>query len=258
MLQDGKPVANHICILLCYRKCDLYLIKYHTDGVNKHWKRFLFSLIKHRIKGIICPSDEIGRAHALPYCVVPDYIYTGSRNSNDWKNYSERKYDFCCLGRIEPEKGVLEVAKKYKGSKYNILIAGNPRSKQLSDELIKICKDASNIDLRLGYLSDEDYNEALHDTRYAMLNYHGVYANRSSGVVFDMVFNGVPVVGRKSLALQFVCDENVGVLYDDINVFNPEKLFDSVIHNFYLENIKKYFLKHKYFKQELATFLGIN
>lgn len=256
VLQDGKPLATYLCILFFYKKCDLYLLKYSLD-INSNLKHFVYSMIKNRIKGVICPNDEIGKAYGLPYCVVPDYIYTGSGNPIDWKRYSERKYDFSCLGRIEPEKGVIEVAKKFKSSKYKILIAGNPRSQQQSDELIKICKDANNIDLRLGYLNDEDYNKALHDTRYAMLNYHGVYANRSSGVVFDMVFNGVPVIGRKSLALQFVGDENVGFLYDDINLFNPEKMFDEVIHNTYLENIKKYFLKHIEFKQKLIEFFGV-
>lgn len=37
----------------------------------------------------------------------------------------------------------------------------------------------------------------LEASKYAILNYSGEYSNRSSGVVFDTLFNGVPVIGKK-------------------------------------------------------------
>ena len=257
ILQDGKPVANHICILFCYKKCDLFLIKYHTDGVNKVWKKILFFLIKNRIKGVICPNDAIGQAHGLPYCVVPDYIYTGDSHNNNWKNFDERYYDFGCIGRIEPEKGIIDVARKFKGTQYKLLIAGNPSSQKLETEIKEICDDAPNIELRLGYLSDEDYDSALNNIKYALLNYKGVYANRSSGVVYDMLFNGIPVVGNNCGALNFVRENQVGFIYNSLSDFDPNEVMSKVQHTKYLLKIEDYCDMHKKYKKKLTTFLGL-
>lgn len=256
VLQDGKPLATYLCVLFFYKECKLYLIKYTAD-INNKLNRIIFNLIKHRIKGIICPNDAIGQAHGLPYCVVPDYIYAGNSISNNWTNYSDRKYDFCCLGRIEPEKGVVEVAEKFKNTKYKLLIAGNPNPQELACKLKTICQDAPNIELRLGYLDDNDYETALNNSKYAILNYQGVYANRSSGVVFDMLFHGVPVIGCNCGALNFVSDNQVGCLYNDLSDFSPCEVMSKELHAEYLNKIEEYCNKHIEFKKKLATFLGI-
>ncbi len=258
VIQDSKPFSNHICVLLCYRRCNLYLIKYHTDGVNTPLKKIIYSLIKHRIKGIICPNDSIGQAHQRPYCVVPDYIYYGddcqSRNTSD----TEKKYDFCCLGRIVPEKGMIDVVKKLKNTRFKLLIAGNPTPSSLADELRSLCQNSTNIDLKLGYLSDSDYENYLNDSKYAFMNYQGTYANRSSGVVFDMIFHDIPVIGTQCAGLHFVEEEKVGYLYHDLNSLDLESFFNEKTYTDYLQNIQLYRKKHQQYRKKLASFLGLS
>ncbi len=257
VLQDSKPFSNHICILLCYRSCNLYLIKYHTDGVNSPLKRVLYFFIKHRIKGVICPNDLIGEEHKRPYCVVPDYIYLGGSIKLERKLYSEKKYDFCCLGRVVPEKGILAVVKKIKNTRYKLLIAGNPTPSTLAEELTLACKDADNIDLILGYLSDSDYENYMNNTKYAVMNYQGVYANRSSGVVFDMIFHNIPVIGCQCAGLRFVEEEKVGYLYAQIDSLDLDYFLNEKTYNFYLQNIETYRNKHVQYKDKLARFIGL-
>ncbi len=257
IIQDGKPLSNHICILLCYRKCNLYLIKYNNDGIDTTLKRCIYSMIRNRIKGIICPNKAVGEAHRRPYCVVPDYIYTGINKNNKLSSLSEKKYDFCCLGRIVPEKGIVEVARKLKNTPCRLLIAGNPNPSELAEELYSVCKDAHNIDLKLGYLDEEEYEKALNSSKYAILNYQGVYANRSSGVVYDMIFHDIPVIGKRCGGLQFIEDLKMGILYDDIGTFDFELATNNETYSDCIHNINCYCAQNEQYKQILSEFIRL-
>ena len=89
------------------------------------------------------------------------------------------------------------------------------------------------------------------------MNYQGVYGNRSSGVVLDTLFNGTPVIGHRSLALQFIEKEEVGILYDDITQMDLSIVEDSQQHFFYTKHISRYLQKHKQYKDKLVRFLQL-
>ncbi len=256
-LQDGRPITNHSGIALFYHgKSKLYMIKYSTNGLNSIAGRFLWKIIKDRVDGIICPNDEVGQAFDRPYCVVPDYIYTGEDKKCPI-DYKSKKYDFCIVGRLNKDKGVVESAKRLNGTDYKVLIAGQAND-SYSEELKNVCQGCDNIDLRLGYVSDEDYIRYINESRYCILNYQGEYSNRSSGVVFDIIFRGVPVVGNSCKALQFVKNYKIGHIYDNIEELSTESLFDEEKYEEYLKNINKYRLLHREYCKKLSTFVGIN
>ena len=256
ILQDGRPVTNHSGIALFYLgKSKLYLIKYTTNGLNSSMGRFLWKMIKNRVDGIICPNDEVGKAFGRPYCVVPDYIYTGEDKKCP-VDYKSKTYDFCIVGRLNKDKGVVESARRLNGTKYKVLIAGQAND-SYSEVLKKACHGCDNIDLRLGYVSDEDYIRYINESRYCILNYQGEYSNRSSGVVFDIIFSGVPVVGNSCKALQFVKDYEIGHIYDNIDELSAEGLFDEKKYEIYLDNICKYRQLHSEYYKKLSTFVGV-
>lgn len=212
-------------------------------------------MIKNRVDGIICPNDEVGKAFGRPYCVVPDYIYTGEDKKCP-VDYKSKTYDFCIVGRLNKDKGVVESARRLNGTKYKVLIAGQAND-SYSEELKKACHGCDNIDLRLGYVSDEDYKRYINESRYCILNYQGEYSNRSSGVVFDIIFSGVPVVGNSCKALQFVKDYEIGHIYDNIDELSAEGLFDEKKYEIYLDNICKYRQLHSEYYKKLSTFVGV-
>lgn len=257
ILQQSSVVTTFLGILLFYHcKSKLYLIQYSNECFKSKIGRMLYKMIKHKINGIICPTKELGKKFGVPSCIVPDYIYIEDSNiSETYKDYDKTIYDFCILGRIAPEKGVVECAKKFVNTKYKIIIAGKPQTKELENNLKDICGNATNIKLVLDYISEKDYSNILVNSKYALLNYQKEYSDRSSGVVFDMLFNKVPVIGSTCKTLQFIQDKQLGYIYNDIKEFNPEIVMDKNLYNSYINNISSYRKEHQKYISSLITFI---
>lgn len=257
ILQSSSVITSFIGILLFYKKkSDLYLIIYTPECINSFIGRILFQLIKKKINGIICPNNEIGERFKLPYCIVPDYIYTGDSFSNNKINYNDKIYDFCIIGRIAPEKGVIECAKKFVNTQYKVLIAGKPQSNSLALELKEICKNAPNIKLHLNYIDNETYSHYLHISKYAILNYSEAYSERSSGVVFDTLFHDVPVIGNKCKTLDFITEKELGYIYKDIYTFNPNIILNEEKYKKYYTNIQKYKQENSKYIKKIIEFIN--
>lgn len=259
VIQQGTVLTSFVAIALFYhRSSNLFMIQYSNEGVRSFFKRVLYRFAKSKINGMICPSDEIGRAYGIPYCVVPDYIYTGIAENAQPCETETKKYDFCMVGRIVEEKGIAEVAEKFANTSYKIIIAGKVHPKELEEKIRTVCSGASNIELHLGYVSDEDYVNILSCSRYAILNYQGEYSKRSSGVVFDTLFAGLPVIGKKCSALQFVEDNNVGFLYSDLFDLTEDvlkKIMDVSAYNTFKGNIDTYKQNHLEYRDDLCRFV---
>lgn len=255
VLQQSSAVTSFIGIVLFYHlRSKLLMIQYSTTGINSLLKRMLYRMAKNKIDGVICPNKEVGEAYGLPYCVVPDYIYI-KKEMDCILPFSERLYDLCVVGRISPEKGVVEVAQNLKNTKYKIVIAGRPQTQELYDELIYICSNANNIELHLGYIEDKDYDYYIRQSRYSILNYTEEYSVRSSGVVFDMIFRNTPVIARRCKSLQFIEDENMGVVYDTLEAIKLDLLFNEVWYQEKLTGIVIYKQKHQKYIQLLREFI---
>lgn len=256
ILQDGRPITNHIGIALFHHKKNkLFLIKYSVSGKTNFIGKLLWSAIKHKIDGIICPNEMVGKSFGISYCVVPDYIYT-PKGTKKAISFYDKKYDICIVGRLNADKGVAEAALRLKNSKFRVLIAGQA-PKEYEVLLKGICMDAENIDLQLEYLSDEMYKQYINNSKYCFLNYQNEYSNRSSGVVFDILFSGVPVIGNQCKALNFIKDYNMGYIYNDIMNFDLERLFDVNTYCNYLNNIERYISKHQEYHNKLSNYLDI-
>lgn len=266
LFQLGKGniiVMQHVAVatallaifLFYHRNANLYMILYNNEGKSSFISRLFFRLAKNKILGVICPNDDIGRLYNIPYCVIPDYIYCGENNQRALLAFEKKTYDFCIVGRIASGKGVVESAKKMAGTRYKILIAGKPENEMLENELRDVCDKADNITLKIGYISDEDYSSYLSQSRYTILNYQEEYSKRSSGVVYDTIFAGVPVVGCRCSALQFVESEHIGCLYDSLDDFDISEIMNKDLYEDYLKAIDLYKEKHKRYITKLEQFL---
>lgn len=257
ILQQGGVATSFIAIVLFYHcKSKLYLIQYSLEGLDSPIKRLLYYFAKHKIDGIICPNDMVGKGYRKPYCIVPDYIYIDNPKEKTVP-YKDKKYDIGFVGRIEEEKGIFDVAKKIICTDYQMIIAGKVRSKEMENKLKAICDKGNNIELHIGYVSDTDYKEFIRNSRFCILNYQGEYSRRSSGVVFDTLFNDVPIIGKRCKALNFIEENTIGYIYDNLDNLDLDKIMTENNYNTYIANIAIYKDKHKEYKEKLSRFLGI-
>ena len=215
-------------------------------------------LAKWKIKGLICPDDAVGSAYKLPYCAVPDYIYIENKNTvsqKSIKDWSSKRYDFCLVGRLNNDKGVVEACRKIRSTPYSFIVAGRPDDESFGECLKNICDGADNITLILDYIPNDLYLKILNESRYALMNYQGDYANRSSGVVLDTIFAGVPVVGCRCNALKFVEENEIGYLYDKIDDFDLVEVVDESFYRTCLASIERYMKTHAVFKEKIKEFV---
>lgn len=265
ILQQSSDVTTHLALALFYwGGSRLFMIRYSRHGIDSILKQFIYTLCRYKIDGIICPDQRVADAYKRPHIIVPDLIYVPKEEAVTPTSFSDKKYDFCMIGRISEEKGIVEIAEILAKCDYKTIIAGKPQTQDLADKLRQICQNSTNIELVLDYISDAQYHQYLNDSRYAILNYKGEYSERSSGVVFDTLFAGVPVVGCRCKALQFIEANSVGCLYDSAEVLFTQKdnglyicdtLFDNRRYVTYLENIERYKYTHTTYARKLIEFV---
>lgn len=256
ILQSNAVVTTFFSMILSPFKRNVYMIQYNTMALDSRIKRVLHKLAKNKITGILCPSENIGEQYGVNYLVLPDYIVT-SRQIMDLKKTKsyEKKYDIGVVGIITPDKGIVEAAKFLAEKPYKVLIAGRPVSEKIRNELEQVCFGKNNIELRLEYINDEMYDTAIRLSKYCLLNYTDAYSEHSSGVIFDVMYRGVPIIGRRCKFLDVVQEKQMGYLYDEIAQCDFEKLFDEKMILKYQDGIKKHLEDELRVKSNLCSFL---
>lgn len=255
--QSGLSTAILGIALFAKKKSNIYVIAYDTDAVTSPIKRLIYKLAKNKIKGLLCPHKHVADAYRIPNCIITDYIYAKNNINLSTVPFENKKYDIAIIGKICHGKGVPEAAKALTRTKCRVLIAGNA-DKQLADRLHEICNNAKNIELLIGFVSDENYYRYIREARFCLLNYHGVYEDRSSGVALDIIFNGTPILGHRCTALNFVEKENTGLLFDDINKFDFSFILKKDNYCNYLNGITGFLDKQKEYRKKVIEFLGLN
>lgn len=257
-----SAVATFMAGIALFAKKDsnIYVITYDTVAISRpfEWlKRMIFHFAKQHIKGFLCSNEKVAKRYGLPYCIIPDYIYPYFASDVKPISYAMKKYDFVMVGSIWPDKGVLEAVKQLAKTPYKVLVAGKPSNEHLGKAIEDVCEHAENIELQLGFVSDKDYHRYIMEARYCMFNYQGVYAERSSGVILDVLFNGTPVVGHSCNATQFVGDNGLGFLFDDITKFNPQSVMSKEQQEKYVHVIARYLKKQEVLKCKVVNFLQL-
>lgn len=251
--QSGLSTAILGIALFAKKKRNIYVIAYDTDAVTSPIKKLIYKIAKRKIKGLLCPHEHVAKVYGIPNCIVTDYIYA-KKVTEPSVTFENKKYDIAIVGSICHGKGVPEAAKVLAKTNCRVLIAGKA-DKQLADNLHEICDISKNIELHIGFISNEDYYRYIREARFCLLNYHGVYEDRSSGVALDIIFNGTPILGRRCTALNFVEKENVGLLYDDLEKFNFSDILKRENYCTYLNGITDYLKKQHKYKKKVVDFL---
>lgn len=244
-------------LLLVNPKSDIYLIQYDKSISESKFKRLILKLVKKKITGILCPGQEIGESLGLPYCVVPDYVYS----EKQWGRVSSTKttVDFGIYGILANGKGIYEAAEYFSKTRYKLRIAGKaatlPEDQIMIKKLRELCDKSDNIELEIAYLSEEKYKDYIASSRYIVLNYSESYKMRSSGVIFDAIYSGKPVLARRRQFVEFVAKNNLGVVYNELSDVDLGKELSENEYNSKLAAISTFLHEENKKKDEIIGFL---
>lgn len=235
-------------IIFSPQKSKVYLIEYKNELSSKA-NRFLFKIAKRKIDGVLCPSKEVGEKYQLPYFCVTDYVYDKSENPT----FEEKcDFDFGVFGIMSSGKDVMHVIRTFAGTRYRVLIAGFCGGRY--EEFMK--ESAPNITIIDKYLSDEEYSSSIQRTKIVILPYKDDYKNQSSGVVFDVLFRGKPVLTRKYDTFRFIDSCGIGETYvTEINEVDLDAMVKKAQSGEYYEQIKKFIAENKLQVELLEKFI---
>lgn len=258
IFQHNGMMSILFALLTSKVKCKVFLIQYY-DTVNERgiFSRWLFNAVKKKITGILCPGNSVGKIFDMPYCVVPDFFYKKNISSNSIE--LPQDIDFGFYGVVSYDKGVLEAVRRLGQYDCSIVVAGRAGKldidKEMIAELLEYAKKNRRIVVDLRFLSTNEYESYIKRTRYCVLNYSGVYMNRSSGVIFDALYARKPVLVKRRDLTKFVEEWNLGFAYDSIDEVNFDFIMRDDVYRKYQENIEIYLTEQERQIEKLIQFI---
>lgn len=239
-----------IGICLYGKKKKIYLIEYKNE-LKSMLNIFLYKIAAKNISGIICPNRDVGEAYKKPYIVVPDYIYDGRKNKGT--ALSKTEYDIGIVGIMSDGKDIEDVVTTYAGEKTTVLIEGFFQDKRRFEKLKSAATE--NIKIVDKYLTDQEYEGFFDKVKYVVLPYSEYYKNASSGVIFDIIFHGKPVITKRFENFEFVEKYNIGILYEKSLTEVKLNLTEDNKYSTMTKGIENYLLKNRRSADELLAFL---
>lgn len=254
IIQQSTTLTTLLAITFLYWwTSPLYMIQYNTDALRSTIGKVINGIARWKLSGILCPTERIGKAYGTHYCIVPDYFFT---NEHPYILPKEkRRWDIGIIGGITANKGTVEAVRYLATTGLKVLVAGRVCEEGLEQPLREIAASCNNIELKLGFLSDDDYLKHIRESKFCMLNYRGTYFDRSSGVVLDVLYNGTPVIGSRCEALKVVEEKNLGIVYDNLNDICIKQELTPERYSAYIESIKLFLSQQSEYKDKLLKFL---
>ena len=233
----------------------IFVIQYSSKhgGGNSLAARFLYWLAKRKITGTICPSNDVGKALGIQYCVVPDYILSETRSIIGVKHIV---HDFAIVGILNRSKGILAAVRFFAGKKCRVIVAGRCDDKYLVDEIESVVGSCTNIKFVPGYLPEKTLDDILLCSSYVVLNYSDDYSEHSSGIVYDALAHGCPILGRHCKGLNFAEDEGLGFFYNRLEEIDTERVLDAKRIDRYVRNISTYINGQALIAKKLNNYLS--
>ena len=241
-------------ILFLHKPCRLFFIQYNTESISNPIKRILWKMVTSKVHGIITTFPSVALAYKKPYILIPDYVYTDDQPTS-FPSFDERKYDICMLGHIYRDKGVVEALRHLIGKGLKIVVAGKVGEPDLEPEIRDLVKEDKDIELYIGYLPDETYHAYLANSKYCMLNYRGSYNEHSSGVVYESLFHGTPVLATKTMSTKMINEYKLGISFDNVTELDTSRLFNSARYEECQLRISQYLLQQREIIIQLSQFV---
>jgi beta-1,4-mannosyltransferase len=143
---------------------------------------------------------------------------------------------FLFFGMIRPYKGVPELIRAFHAvpGQAKLLIAGSIRRDQIAAELREIAACDPRVEIRPGYLPEEELAGLLEAADCVVLPYRDVFS--SGSVLLALTFSR-PVIAPKIGLIPDYVDESCGILYDPQNPFGLQNALKSALSTDALERM---------------------
>jgi glycosyltransferase involved in cell wall biosynthesis len=214
------------------KQSKIFLIKYNIE--TKPVRRKIHRIIKNKVSCVFTSLPQVGEFYEFPYLLIPDYFPV--EQYRNLVNHTT-KFDFVILGTIDNDKNIEDVIQSILNTEYTLKIAGHFHDKAYLAKIITMSGRSENILIQDKYLSDSEYKDTILQSKYVLLPYKkSAYLIRSSGVILDAVYKGVPVIATDIESFQFISKFGIGYLYDNsfleillhINEISYNKLIDNI------------------------------
>lgn len=184
----------------------VFIVKYAIE--NREAVRNAFWKNSKHFDGVITSIKSVAEYYQKPYVLIPDYFPMETAQASD----CIKKWDVSVVGTVMGFKDYEAVVEALSNTEFKVYIAGYfPDKERLS--MIK-SMSSDNIVIEDKYLSEEEYDCAIRSSRYVLLPYKAEgYAEKSSGVVLDAIYRGVPVITPDYESFSFVKEEKLGYCY---------------------------------------------
>lgn len=224
IFQSQVPLTVLLGILLFARKEKIFLIYY--EGLCGGLRKILWRIVRRKVAGVICPSEKVGLTYRVKYLSVTDYIYVPHKLQEDVT--SKFKYDFATVGILSAEKGIEKAIQIVGQTGLRYLVAGRARTDKDRIWLEIAAKPYPNVDLKIGYATDEAYDHYIRESKCGLLNYSEAYSEHSSGVVFDFLFRMRPVIGHTCETLNFIAERGLGTVYENLETVDLKETLQTI------------------------------
>lgn len=240
-----------IALLFSRTNSKVFIIQYKY-GLRGRLINYLYKKVSSKIEGIICTNSEVGKMYNKKYLVVSDFIYTNPKNNleNVTRVEEKYKYDFSFVGIVSDGKNIEDIVENFNNTNYKVLIAGQFEDIERYKTLIKLANE--NIEIINKFLEEKTYRQYIKASKYILLPYKDYYNDVSSGVVYDALFYGKPVIASNVKNFEFIKEYNLGYLYEESI---REVLDKQLNYNRFIENINKFLEDNIKYKDKLIKFL---
>lgn len=174
----------------------------------------LLKFAKRRVSGVITGIQEVADAYKVKTLVVPDYFCRTPKSIAEAGN--DFKYDIAQLGIINEGKNVEKIAGIFKDTDLKLVIAGRFDSRERYEAFRNSIRDYPNISLINKYLSEQEYQTILNESRFVVLPYE-TNKLQSSGVYYEALLNLKPVLVSNAPFFKDVTEKGLGYKYDELS-----------------------------------------
>lgn len=110
------------------------------------------------------------------------------------KNIELNKFSILFFGNLRPYKNIELIIKLAEEFSYmNFIIAGNPITKEYEEKILKLTKGLKNIELHLGFISDNMLDKLIEKSTILVLPYN-LSSSLNSGVLYFALSKKINVI----------------------------------------------------------------
>lgn len=194
-----KKTRKRKAICICFN--NIRKVKTEDNAFKAFARKCYFFIknfyLKNRISVLIKTNKKLNFT-VKNILYMPDYYFT-PEFYNRYITVKDKNL-VVCLGQNNKYKQIIQLIKKFGGSKYKLLIAGKFFNSDFFEEAVDCAAEYSNVFIKNDNISSDEYYSVLAEASYCVVPYDtDFYYERTTGVAIEAMFSDTVVIGPKSI-----------------------------------------------------------